>query len=140
MVGVVNMPEEIIKKIKNNIPVQWKACFISALVVGLIAHLYKIVNWIPNWDSLVFRYDSQNMIAMGRWLLPVVSSLSSFYDLPWITGLLAIVFHGLGAVCICKIFNIQKNITAILIGATIVSFPTVTSVMLYNYVADAYAL
>ena len=134
------MPEQILKKFKKNILPQWKVCFTWALVVGLCAHLYKITNWLPNWDSLVFRYDPQNMISMGRWFLPVVCAPSSFYDLPFITGLMAIIFHALGAVCICKMFGVKKNITAALIGATTITFPTVTSVMMYNYVADGYAL
>ena len=119
---------------------QWKICFFSAIFTGLAAHLYKITNWLPNWDSLVFRYDAQNMTALGRWFLPVVCSFSSFYDLPFLNGLIAILFHALGAVCICRILNIQKNITAGLIGAVIVSFPTVTSVMMYAYVADGYSI
>ena len=135
-----NMPEQIINKIKKSILPQWKVCFISAMIMGLIAHLYKITNWLPNWDGLVFRYDPQNMISMGRWFLPVVCAPSSFYDLPFIAGLMAIIFHGLGAVCICKIFGVRKNITAALIGALVATFPTVTSVMMYNYVADGYAL
>ena len=134
------MPEQMIEKIKKRILPQWKVCFFSALILGLIAHLYKITNWLPNWDSLVFRYDAQNMIAMGRWFLPVVCAPSSFYDLPFVTGLLAILFHGLGAVCICKMFEVRKTITAMLIGAVIVTFPTVASVLMYNYVADGYAL
>ena len=134
------MPEQIINKIKKSILPQWKVCFIWALIMGLFAHLYKITNWLPNWDSLVFRYDSQNMISMGRWFLPVVCAPSSFYDLPFIAGLMAIIFHGLGAVCICKMFGVRKNITAALIGAMVATFPTVTSVMMYNYVADGYAL
>ena len=133
------MPEQIINKIKKSILPQWKVCFISALIMGIIAHLYKITNWLPNWDGLVFRYDAQNMISMGRWFLPVVCAPSSFYDLPFIAGLMAIIFHGLGAVCICKMFDIRKNITAALIGALVATFPTVTSVMMYNYVADGYA-
>lgn len=140
MVGVVNLPEQIIEKIRKNILPQWKICFLSAVIVGFIAHLYKITNWLPNWDSLVFRYDAQNMINMGRWFLPVVCAPSSYYDLPWLTGLVAIIFHALGAVCICKMFGIQKKITAVLIGAIVVTFPTVTSVMMYNYVADGYSL
>ena len=140
MVGVVSLPEELMGKVKKNILPQWKMCFWSAIIIGLIAHFYKLTNWLPNWDSLVFRYDEQNMIAMGRWFLPVASAPSSFYDLPWFTGLLAILFHALGAVCICKIFDVKKNTTALMIGGLVVSFPTVTSVLLYNYVADAYAL
>ena len=134
------MPEEIFQKLKKGILPQYKFCFIASIIVGLIAHLYKITNWLPNWDSLVFRYDAQNMINIGRWFLPIASAPSSFYDLPWLTGLFAIIFYALGAVVICKMFSVKKNITAILIGACVVSFPTVTSVLLYNYVADAYAL
>jgi MFS superfamily sulfate permease-like transporter len=134
------MPEELFKKIKSSIPRQFKICFVSALLVGLVAHIYKLTNWLPNWDSLVFRYDPQNMIALGRWFLPVVCAPSSFYDLPWLVGLLALVFHGLGAVCICRMFRVSKSTTAALIGAAVITFPTVTSVLTYNYVAEGYAI
>lgn len=140
MVGVVSLPEKMLKKVNSYILPAWKICFFSAILVGLLAHLYKITNWLPNWDSLVFRYDSQNMIGLGRWFLPVVCSFSSFYDLPFLNGIIAIVFHALSAVCICKILNVEKKLTAFLIGSIIVCFPTVTSVMMYNYVADGYSI
>ncbi len=140
MAGVVKMPENIIEKIKKNILPQWKICFFAAIIAGFAAHLYKITSWLPNWDSLVMRYDAQNMVAIGRWFLPVACAPSSFYDLPWLTGLVTIIFHALGAVCICKMFDVKKNVTAALVGAIIATFPTVTSVMLYNYVADGYSL
>ena len=133
------MPERMIEKMKKSILPQWKVCFFCALICGLAAHLYKITNWLPNWDSIVFRYDSQNMLAMGRWFLSVICSLSSFYDLPFVAGLMAIIFHAVGAVVICKMFGVRKNITAALIGAVTITFPAVTSVMMYNYVADGYA-
>ena len=134
------MPEKVFRKINGRILPQWKICFLASIIVGLLAHLYKITNWLPNWDSLVFRYDPQNMIGLGRWFLPVVCSFSSFYDLPWVTGLMAILFHAFGAVAIVEIFKVKKAVTACLIGATVVSFSTVTSVMMYNYVADGYAI
>lgn len=134
------MPEKALKKLNTYILPEWKACFFVALFVGLFAHFYKITNWLPNWDSIVFRYDEQNMVSMGRWLLPVACSLSSFYDLPFLNGIIAIIFHAFGGICICKMLDVKSKITAGLIGAVIVSFPTVTSVMMYNYVADGYAL
>ncbi len=140
MVGVVILPEKVLKKLNAYILPEWKVCFFAAIAVGMIAHLYKITNWLPNWDSLVFRYDPQNMVGLGRWFLPVVCSISSFYDLPFLNGIIAVLFHALGAVCICRILNIREKITAFLIGAIIVSFPTVTSVMMYNYVADGYSI
>ncbi len=140
MAGVVSLPEKVLKKFNDAILPQWKVCFFAAILVGLLAHLYKITGWLPNWDSLVFRYDAQNMLGLGRWFLPVACSFTSFYDLPFLNGIVAIVFHALGAVCVCRILNAEKNITAFLIGAVLVSFPTVTSVMMYNYVADGYSI
>ena len=134
------MPEKAIKKLNSYILPQWKLCFFAALLVGLVAHIYKITGWLPNWDSLVFRYDPQNMIGLGRWFLPIACGFSSFYDLPFLNGIIAILFHGLSAVCICRILKVEKKITAVLIGAVVVSFPTVTSVMMYNYVADGYSI
>lgn len=133
------MPEKKIRTLYNKILPQWKICFFTAVIIGIFTHIYKITNWLPNWDSLVFRYDPQNMLALGRWFLPVICSVSSFYDLPFLNGILAIIFHALGAVLICKAFNVKKGITAGLIGGLIASFPAVTSVMMYNYVADGYA-
>ena len=134
------MPEKVLKKINARMLPQWKVCFWSALIVGGLAHIYKITSWLPNWDSLVFRYDAQNMIGLGRWFLPVVCSVSSFYDLPFLNGIIAIIFHALSAVCICKMFDVKEKITAFLIGGVIVSFPTVISIMMYNYVADGYSI
>lgn len=134
------LPEKWFGKIKQRILPQWNVCFLTALVVGLVSHLYKLTNWLPNWDSLVFRYDAQNMLKIGRWFLPVASAPSSYYDLPFFTGLTALVLFALGAVCICCMFDVKKPLTAALIGAAVISFPSVTSVLLYNYIADAYAL
>ena len=102
------MPEKALKKLNTYISPQWKVCFFAAFATGLIAHLYKIANWLPNWDSLVFRYDSQNMLGLGRWFLPVVCSFTSFYDLPFLNGIVAVLLHALGAVCICKILSQPK--------------------------------
>ena len=140
MVGVVTLPEKVLNSIKKNIPSQWKACVFAALIAGLFAHLYKITNWTPNWDSLVFRYDYQDMTELGRWFLHIVCAISSFYDLPFLNGILSIIFHAIGAVCICRMFRVKTSIAAGLIGAVVVSFPTVTSVMMYNYVADGYGI
>ena len=86
---------------------------------------------------------SLNLGSTIKLILPnsyVVCSFSSFYDLPFLNGIIAIVFHALSAVCICKILNVEKKLTAFLIGSIIVCFPTVTSVMMYNYVADGYSI
>jgi len=134
------VPEKAFEKLNKRIRPEWKICFFATLTVGLLAHIYKLTNWLPNWDGLVFRYDAQNMIRLGRWFLPVVCAFGSFYDLPFLSGIAAVLFHALGAVCICSILNVKKGVTAGLIGAVTVSFPAVVSVMMYSYVADGYAI
>jgi len=134
------VPENVFENIKNKILPQWKTCFFVALLVGFMAHFYKLTNWLPNWDSLVFRYDAQQMIGLGRWFLPVVCAPGSFYDLPFLNGFFAILLHALGAVCICKVLNAEKKVTSFLIGALTASFPAFTSVMMYSYVADGYGV
>ena len=39
------MPEKVFKKIDSCILPQWKSCFFAGIIVGLIAHLYKITNY-----------------------------------------------------------------------------------------------
>lgn len=134
------MPEKVFSKIKSNILPQWTACFVAAMVTGLIAHLYKLTGWLPNWDSLVFRYDPQRMIGLGRWFLNVVCAPGSFYDLPFLNGLISIVSHALGSVVMCRILNVKSKVTAALIGGVVASFPAVTSVLMYSYVADGYGI
>ena len=138
MAGVVEMPEKVIQKLNKRILPQWKACFLAAVFFGLLAHFYKITNWLPNWDSLVFRYDAQDMLSLGRWFLSAVCSIGSFYDVPFLNGILCILYHALGAVFICRMLDIRENVTSCLIGALVATFPTVTSVLMYNYVADGY--
>ena len=134
------MPEKALKNLYGKINSEWKVCFLSAMLVGFLTHFYKLTNWLPNWDSLVFRYDPQNMLGLGRWFLAVVCAPSSFYDLPFLNGMITLFFHGLGAVFICRVLDIREKITAGLIGAGIVTFPTVTSVLMYNYVSDGYSI
>lgn len=134
------MPEKRLKELYKRISHQQKICFLAAVIFGFIAHFYRITNWLPNWDSLIFRYDAQNMLPLGRWFLSAACAVSSFYDLPWVNGVLSILLHALGAVCVCRIFAVKKSITAAFIGAITVTIPTVASVLMYNYVADGYAL
>lgn len=111
-----------------------------SFVFGLIAHFYRMTNWLPNWDSLVFRNDPQHMESLGRWFLPVASGISSSYELPWLNGLLCLLYISTAVIFICETFDVKSRLTAAMIGAVTVTFPTVISTFTYCYIADAYAL
>lgn len=127
------MPDEIFKKLKSKITPAFAACLLSSFVFGFAAHFYRMTNWLPNWDSLVFREDPQHMESLGRWFLSFASSLSTDYELPWLCGLICLLFFGLGAAVICKMFGVEKKLSAVLIGALTVTFPAVTSTFTYCF-------
>ncbi len=80
------------------------------------------------------------MESLGRWFLPYASGISSSYELPWLNGILSILYISIAVVFICKTFDVKGRLTAALIGAVTVTFPTVISTFTYCYVTDAYSL
>lgn len=133
-------PEQILFYIKSKIKKEWVICFLAAMVIGIAVHIYKLTNFIPNWDSLLNYYTNQDKVNLGRCFLIYACSLSSYYDLPWVNGLLSLIYIAGSAVCISELFYIKNKIPLILIGGIMVSFPTVTSTLAYNYTADGYFL
>ena len=129
--------EKLINKLKEE---QYKVPFISGIVIGLITHMFMIVNKFPNGDSMTNFYFDQNMVTSGRWFLTVACGLSSFYDLNFVNGLLAIIFLSISAVFITRFFDVKKKTTLILVPAVMVTFPAVAATMSYMYTVDGYML
>ena len=122
----------------NRIRKEWKLAFFSALIIGMLAHIYKFTNTLPNHDALYNMYSNQNMIRSGRWLLTPACIISSYFDLPWITGFLAIVFLGLSAVVLVELFELDNPAVIILVSGLTVTFPAVTETFFYEYTSDGY--
>lgn len=134
------MPVKVFDNIKKRIRAAHVFSFVFSFVFGLAAHMYRMVNWLPNWDSLVFRNDPQHMEPLGRWFLAEASAISGNYELPWLNGLLALLYLGTAAAVLCEIFDVRSRLSAAAIGAVTVTFPTVISTFTYCYVVDAYSL
>lgn len=134
------MPIEIFEKVRKRIKPTWKTAVISVFVFGLAAHFYRMTNWLPNWDSLVFRDAPQHMESLGRWFLPYASKISSDFELPWLNGLLALIYIAVAVVLLCETLGIKSRLSAAVLAGLTVTFPTVISTFTYCYVADAYEL
>lgn len=133
-------PEQTLAYIKAHVKKEWVICFMAALFFGMLAHIYKLTNFLPNWDSLLNMYTDQNKTNLGRCFLMYACSISSYYDLPWLNGILSLIYIAGSAVCIVELFEVKRKIPAALIGGLMVTFPTVTSTLAYNYTADGYFL
>ncbi|MCI7639696.1 MAG: glucosyltransferase domain-containing protein [Clostridiales bacterium] len=103
-------------------------------------HTYRFTNYFPNHDGLFNFWSTQNMVASGRWFLAPACTLSSCFDLPWIIGVLSVLFLALTAVLIAEIFEMKNPCLIILSSSLLVSFPAVTETMFFEFTADGYML
>ena len=134
------MGSELLTFYHEKLKKSWKLAFFSAFWIGLLVHIYKFTNLLPNHDSLYNFYSSQNMTASGRWLLSIACGFSSNFDLPWINGILSLFFIGLTAAIVADVFRMDNPVLIILTSGLLVTFPAVTATMAYEFTADGYML
>ena len=134
------MGTEILEFYHEKIKKTWKLAFYSAFLLGLLVHIYRFTNLLPNHDSLYNFYSSQNMVASGRWFLSIACSLGSWFDLPWVNGMLSLTFLGLTAAVITEVFRMKNPCLILLSSGLLVSFPAITATMHYEFTADGYMI
>ncbi|KYG90274.1 hypothetical protein A0U40_08530 [[Bacillus] sp. KCTC 13219] len=134
------MPENIINNIKSKVSKRFKSSFLTTFIGGILVHLYVLTNKLPNHDSALSIYFDQDMSISGRFSLQYLAGISSYFDLQWVNGLLAILYLALTVALLIEIFDIKKKLTQILLSALFITFPSVAATFSYMYTADAYML
>lgn len=118
----------------------WVIAFTAAFFTGMIVHMYKFTNTLRNHDSLFNFYSDQNILGSGRWFLSIACQFSSYFDLPWLIGVISVLLIALTAVLIVGIFDIENPVMAILTGGLLATFPAVTQTFYFEFTADGYML
>ena len=131
---------KIFSNLSNKKKKYYQYVFLSTFIIGLLIHFYKISNTLLNHDSIYNYYSNQNAIASGRWFLSIACSFSTWYDLPWVTGLFTIFFIALTNLIVIDVLKIKKFKIACLSGAILVSFPAITETLMFGFTADGFAL
>lgn len=129
---------EVWQILKKHIKKEWKTAFFATLILGLLIHLPIMIRDIPNHDGLDSMYFDQNMITSGRWYLTVACGLSSYYTLPWLIGLLAMLYLAFTAVALVEFLEVKRTSSIILVGGMLVGFPAVASTFAYVFTMDGY--
>lgn len=128
----------MVEKIREN--KIWRYTFCAAVIVGLVTHLPIMLSDIPNHDGLASIYFDQDMTVSGRWFLSVACGFSTYYSLPWVIGLLSVIFLGLTAVLLTEVLEIKKISGGILTAGILVTFPVLASNFAYVFTMDGYML
>lgn len=108
--------------------------------MGLLIHLPAWVLDMPNHDGLASVYFNQNMITSGRWFLTVACGISSYYTLPWLIGLLSLLWLSITSVILIEVLQVEQKEFIVLISGLLVSFPALASTYAYVFTADGYML
>lgn len=122
----------------RRIPGYIRLTFASAVVLGLVTHLYMFTNKLPNHDDIGHLFIADYGTPSGRWLLPSILGLDGNFSMPWLIGLLSILCLA-GVACLTvTLLRIRHPIGCIVTAGIIVSFPTVTATLTYMFTADGY--
>ncbi len=133
-------PAEAFQGLSKKIKREWKTAFFAAFGIGLLVHMPIMLSDIPNHDGLDSMYFDQNMITSGRWFLMAACGFSSFYTIPWVIGLLGLVFLGLTAAVMAELLELRKGWAIIAASGLLVAFPALASTFAYVFTLDGYML
>lgn len=140
MRGNMRTPSQVFKKLNQWIKPKWRLSFCSVVCIGLLVHLPAMLSDIPNHDGLASMYFDQNMITSGRWFLTVACGFSSYYTIPWIIGLLGLLFLGLAGAALTELLEVERGWAVVLISGLLAAFPALASTFAYVFTLDGYML
>ena len=129
----MNVPDiaTCVKRGWAKIPQHIKVTFFAAMVIGLLVHIYMLVNKFPNHDDVGQMFDQMRRAHTGRWFLHVPTALTSRVSLPWVKGLAQIFYIALSACLVASCMRIKDEVYCVLLAAVMVCFPTVASTLSY---------
>lgn len=114
--------------------------FFSALLSGLVVHLYYFVNLLLNHETSAFLYRAINLSNQGRWFLGVQEFVSGYVMAPWLKGLFCLLYLSLTAVVLCSLFQMHSRPAIFAMSALLVGWPAIASTFSYLYLADGFML
>lgn len=133
-------PTQVFSEWKKQIKKEWVLAFGAAFIIGLLVHLPIMLSDIPNHDGLASMYFDQNMITSGRWFLTIACGFSSYFTIPWLIGLLGLLFLSLTSVALVEVLEIKNPVTVVLCSGFLVAFPALTSTFAYVFTLDGYMM
>lgn len=129
-------PGELAASGWKRIPRHIKTVFFSTVVFGLLAHLYIMVNLLPNHDGFILTDVLPTLVSHGRWLSATLTSLTRGMIVPWLRGVLALLYIAVTACLVADCFRVRDPLYCVLLGALMVVFPAVISVYTYIIYVD----
>ena len=118
----------------------FRLAFFTACLLGFITHLYLLTNTLPNHDSIHSVFSDNDVLSSGRWSAKLLSSFSTYFQMPVVIGLISILALALTAGLTVRILGLTHQGNIVMAAALLVTFPSLSGIFSYLFTADAYCL
>ncbi|MEA5049116.1 MAG: glucosyltransferase domain-containing protein [Eubacteriales bacterium] len=132
--------ESVLKRWFRNIPKHSRFAFLSSFFVGLLVHLYMLTNKFPNHDDIAGMFTSIDFTRYGRWLSKFFTQINTNLSMPWVNGVIALLFAAVIAALIVSILKIRRPLFAALTGAVVACTPFMANTFTYMSGADVFLI
>lgn len=131
--------DTVLAKIDNN-KKSLSFAFITTFIWGMVSHSYGFLHSNFSHDSLnEFNgayFGNTFKVELGRFMVPLYRAIfRSDITLPWLIGVLSLLWIALAVFLVIKIFNIESRTTAFLVPGIFTANITVTA-MTATYLHD----
>ena len=114
--------------------------FLSSLLLGLLAYAFASTNKLVNHDEVQSLFLKGGTVDSGRWGLGALDSIFPNISMPWIYGILSIMFIA-AAICIMvRIFRVENKVLQVLLSGCVMVFPSLIGTFGYMFTSSSFAL
>ncbi|HIS42277.1 MAG TPA: glucosyltransferase domain-containing protein [Candidatus Limiplasma pullicola] len=118
-----------------------KFCLIAGMLLGVLAHGFMFANKIPNHDDMRFGMDLTGAgLESGRFVLYFFWKLLSTMSVPWLNGLLGVLFLSLAAWLACDAFDLRRVWQAGALLCVLIVYPLNATIFCFMYEAHVFSL
>ena len=111
----------------------------ASLVFGFLAHMYAFTNKLLNADETAALFSKGATLTSGRWGLEAVKLIFPDASMPWIYGVLSLVFITAAICIVIDMFRIRTKLMQILLPGAVIVFPALTGNFCFMFTSSSYA-
>lgn len=117
-----------------------KVPFLASLLFGGLAYAFAFTNKLVNHDEVQSLFLKGATVDSGRWGLGALDSIFPNISMPWIYGILAVLFIAIAICVMVRIFRVESKVLQVLLAGCVMVFPSLIGTFGYMFTSCCFAL
>ena len=115
--------------------------FLITFICGYLIHFYMFTNKFLNYFEMNniltgMSFYKGDTVEQGKWMVPILSAVSSVYSMPAVNGMIGITFLSLFTVLVCNLLKINSKFFGSMVGLVVMTYPSIASYFAYGVNTD----